>query len=225
MKFEEILIRHHQSFGSLFSFSLREKKIFKLDLSVDNDELNSVDLFSIEELQAYIDRKLLQNQAEVAVGGYSEDRMIYRKSAHFGTGDHARSIHLGIDIWLPAKTDIKAPLDARVHSFHNNDNFGDYGPTVILEHELDGQIFYTLYGHLSLSSLNNLKEGQILKNGECFAQLGNREENGKWPPHLHFQLIRDMGIKKGDFPGVASKNEKDQMLQICPNPNLILNLK
>lgn len=224
MKLEEILKKHQQNLSGLFPFSLSEKKLLQLDLSVGNEELHNFDLFSVDELQVYIEQKLLQNHAEVAVGGYAEDRMVYRKSAHFGAGEHARSIHLGVDIWLPEYTEVRAPLDAQIHSFQNNDNFGDYGPTIILEHELEGAKFYTLYGHLSLSSIENLIVGQTIKKGECFAQLGNNTENGKWPPHLHFQLIREMGDKKGDFPGVASKNEKDKMLEICPNPNLILNL-
>lgn len=224
VKFTDLLKKHQHNFNSLFPFVLNHKKIFQSDLSVDNEELNSFDLFSVDELQSYIDRKLRQNNAEVAVGGYSEDRMIYRKSAHFGKGDDARSIHLGVDIWLAEKTNVLAPIEALVHSFQNNDAFGDYGPTIILEHELEAEKFYTLYGHLSLSSIAHLKVGQTIRKGACFAQLGNNTENGKWPPHLHFQLIRVMGDQKGDFPGVASKNEKDRMLEICPNPNLILNL-
>lgn len=224
MKLEEILKKHRQNFSSLFPFSLNEKKLLQLDLSVGNKELLKFDLFSVDELQAYIEQKLLLNHAEVAVGGYAEDRMVYRKSKHFGTGEHARSIHLGIDIWLPEYTEVRAPLDAQVHSFLNNDNFGDYGPTIILEHELEGEKFFTLYGHLSQASLEQLKVRQAIKKGESFAQLGNNSENGKWPPHLHFQLIKDMGNKKGDYPGVASKIEKDHLLETCPNPRIILNL-
>lgn len=224
MNLKEILKKHQQSFSSLFPFDIQEKKIFQLDLSAENAELNSFDLFSVEELQAYIDRKLQQNNAEVAIGGYAEDRMIYRKSGHFGEGEDVRSIHLGTDIWLAAKTAIHAPLDAKVHSFQNNENFGDYGPTIILEHEIDGETFYTLYGHLSLSSIENLEEGQVIKKGAFFTTLGDENENGNWPPHLHFQLIRKMGDKKGDFPGVASKKDKDKMLKICPDPKLMLNL-
>jgi murein DD-endopeptidase MepM/ murein hydrolase activator NlpD len=224
MKLEEILKKHQQNFSGLFPFSLKEKKIFQLDLSVNNEALNTFDLFSIEELQAYIDRELVENKSEVAIGGYAEDRMVYRKSTHFGEGENARSIHLGVDIWLEANTAIQAPLDARVHSFQNNNNFGDYGPTILLEHELDGEVFYTLYGHLTRSSIKTLEEGQIIKKGKVFTAVGNKDENGKWPPHLHFQLIREMGNQKGDFPGVASKKEKNKMLGICPDPNLILNL-
>ena len=224
MKLEKILKKHQQNFSGLFPFSLKEKKIFQLDLSVNNEALHTFDLFSIEELQAYIDRELVENKSEVAIGGYAEDRMVYRKSTHFGEGDNARSIHLGVDIWLAANTAIQAPLDARVHSFQNNNNFGDYGPTILLEHELDGEVFYTLYGHLTRSSIKTLEEGQIIKKGKVFTAVGNKDENGKWPPHLHFQLIREMGNQKGDFPGVASKKEKNKMLGICPDPNLILNL-
>jgi hypothetical protein len=40
-----------------------------------------------------------------------------------------------------------AALDGRVHSFQNNDSLGNYGPTIILEHQVEDLTFYTLYGH------------------------------------------------------------------------------
>lgn len=224
MDLQNILLKRKKNFHSLFKFSLQDKKIYHLDLSVDNKELNNIDLFSVNELQKYIDQKLLENNSDVALGGYAEDRMVYRKSALFGEGDNTRSIHLSIDIWLAAKTKILAPLDSVVHSFKHNDNYGDYGPTIILEHQLEGLVFYSLYGHLSLESIDHLTIGQRIKGGECFASLGNPGENGNWPPHLHFQLITTMGEYMGDFPGVSSKQNKNEMLNICLNPNLILNV-
>jgi len=81
---------------------------------------------------------------------------------------------LGIDITAIAGTEIFAPLEGSVHSFQNNSSFGDYGPTIILEHNLDGEIFYTLYGHLSLNSLDELSEGKEIKKGQKIAELGDR---------------------------------------------------
>jgi hypothetical protein len=51
-----------------------------------------------------------------------------------------------------------------------------------------------------------------------------RFENGNWPPHLHFQLIRDMQGWKGDYPGVAKFSERQQWLDNCPDPDTILQL-
>ena len=48
--------------------------------------------------------------------------------------DEPRRLHLGVDIWADAGTPVYVPLDGRIHSFRDNNHFGDYGPTVILQH-------------------------------------------------------------------------------------------
>jgi murein DD-endopeptidase MepM/ murein hydrolase activator NlpD len=63
--------------------------------------------------------------------------------------------------------------------------------------------FYTLYGHLRLADINSLKEGQYVSRGQQIAAFGEMHENGNWPPHLHFQIISDMELKKGDYPVYA----------------------
>ena len=106
--------------------------------------------------------------------------------------------------------------------FAFNNQYGDYGPTIILKHQLEGQTFYTLYGHLSLDSLDGLYENKPVLAGEKIASIGNYPINGDWPPHLHFQIIIDMGIYKGDFPGVFSIQDQEYYLSVCPDPDLIL---
>lgn len=217
-----ILNRHQNEFHPVMDY--RDEKIIKFDLSIHNKELVDVDLSSAKKLEKYLVQKLESANASIGVGGYQEDRILYRKSKHFGEGDNARTIHLGIDIWKDANSPVYAPLEGEIHSFYNNDNFGDYGPTIILKHQLENTTFYTLYGHLSLNSLQMLEVGNKIKKGESFCELGNDNENGNWPPHLHFQIIKDMFGKKGDFPGVTNRSEKDKYFNNCPNPNLILNL-
>jgi murein DD-endopeptidase MepM/ murein hydrolase activator NlpD len=135
-----------------------------------------------------------------------------------------RRLHLGVDIWGPSGTKVMAPLDGIVHSFAFNNNDSDYGATIILTHNLDGVSFHTLYGHLSLNSLKNLYEGQLMTKGEVIAEFGMRFENGNWPPHLHFQIIADMQGWKGDYPGVCRFSERMQWLANCPDPNIILKM-
>ncbi|RYZ44700.1 MAG: peptidase M23, partial [Chitinophagaceae bacterium] len=45
-----------------------------------------------------------------------------------------------------------------------------------------------------------------------------------WPPHLHFQIIKDMHGWKGDYPGVCRFSEKEAYLQNCPDADLILQM-
>jgi peptidoglycan LD-endopeptidase LytH len=160
-----------------------------------------------------------------AYGGYGEDRSVYTQELFAPAGEEARTVHLGVDIFAPAGAEVFAPLDARVHSFQINDKPGDYGPTIIIEHApAPGLVFHTLYGHLSRDSLKGLKRGDAFMAGERIAQLGTQRENGGWPPHLHFQIILDIGAAKGDYPGVCKRSERDKWLAICPDPRPLLGL-
>lgn len=214
----------HQ-FASVVPFDLHGPGVYIFDFSETNEELKNQDFSDLQKFIDYSFDKLKENNTQVGVGGYAENRSIYKRSDVFKENGEYRSIHLGIDITAVAGTDIFAPLDANVHSFRNNSSFGDYGPTIILEHNLEGEKFYTLYGHLSLNSLEGLFEGKKIKKGDKIAELGDPTVNVGWPPHLHFQLITDMLGKKGDFMGVCLPSEKDYYLSLCPDPNLILKIE
>ena len=204
-------------------FSLEDYR--HIDLSVHNTELSQAQLDAPEAFQDYLDSFLRKQEGKVAWGGYNEPRGLYKRSGLFSSAeeeDLIRNRHIGIDIWAPAGTVVLAVLDGKIHSFQDNNNFGDYGPTIILEHETEAGNFYTLYGHLERKSLKQLKIGQEVKQGEQIAILGSPSENGNYAPHLHFQVILDLQGKAGDYPGVASKKELRFYLQNCPDPNLLL---
>ncbi len=211
-------------FASVVPFDLNDLKVYVFNFSDSNEEIKNLNFSDLQKFTDYCFNKLKENNTPVGVGGYGENRSIYRKSEIFRAGNEYRSVHLGIDITASAGTEIFAPLEGKVHSFQNNSSFGDYGPTIILKHKLAGETFYTLYGHLSINSLQGLFEGKEIQKGQKIAGLGDPAVNVGWPPHLHFQLITDMLGKKGDFPGVCLPSEKDYYLNICPDPNLILKI-
>ena len=191
---------------------------FPLNLAVGHAGLEGYDTASFVGLEAYVEAERQQQGGQVGYGGYGENRLLYWNSPHFGAEGERRTIHLGIDLWAPAGTPVFASLEGRVHSFAYNDQVLDYGATIVLEHELGSQRFYTLYGHLALSSLTGLSAGQAIAKGQAFANLGPPAENGGWPPHLHLQLILDMQGYTGDFPGVARRSEAARWLEVCPDP-------
>jgi murein DD-endopeptidase MepM/ murein hydrolase activator NlpD len=131
---------------------------------------------------------------------------------------------LGLDIWVAAQTSIHCALAGKIHSFQNNANSGDYGPTIIMEHEMENHRFYTLYGHLSTKSLDNIAIGQYFEKGAVIAYLGNASENGNYAPHVHFQIIQNLENHFGDYPGVCHRNDLGLFSKNCPDPNLILKL-
>ncbi|MCC3159451.1 peptidoglycan DD-metalloendopeptidase family protein [Hymenobacter sp. 15J16-1T3B] len=219
-----LLRRHAADFGPVLPVDLNAADVARLDFTAANPRLAAADLRDTVAFDQLVHELLRAEQARIGVGGYLENRVIYRRSPGL-FGDPAvpaRSLHLGVDVWLPAGTPVLAPLPATVHSLADNDNFGDYGPTVILQHELEGVTFYSLYGHLSRREVAELREGRPLAQGQAFATVGPWPENGDWPPHLHFQLMADLQGRRGDFPGVALPEERDYWAALCPDPNLVL---
>jgi 4-aminobutyrate aminotransferase-like enzyme/Ser/Thr protein kinase RdoA (MazF antagonist) len=204
---------------------LSQQKVVSLDLSVGSLDLgNNTDFESIAPFEKTVNRMLEDQQARIGIGGYGEVRPFYSTSAFRAKGNLGarwRTVHLGLDCWSPAGTPVFAPLDAVVHSFQENAGDGNYGPTIILQHELPGDgSFYTLYGHLSRESLDVLTAGSKVTRGTRIATIGSPPVNGNWPPHLHFQVILDLLEAEGDFPGVAYPEEADTWLSICPEPRL-----
>ena len=212
---------------SLVDASIAREEYVRIDLSIQNYELKAVNVSSSDDLETFIWNYMKNNKAKVAFGGYLEKRNIYQRSAYFNqqNPEVERNIHLGLDLWIDANTAIFAPLDGEIHSFKNNINHGDYGPTIILKHKLENQQFFTLYGHLSTESIQDLKVGVEVKRGEQIATLGTAEVNGDYPPHLHFQIIKDIQDYSGDYPGVSNQLNLEFYKQNCPDPNLLLGLK
>ncbi|MEM7119292.1 MAG: aminotransferase class III-fold pyridoxal phosphate-dependent enzyme [Chloroflexota bacterium] len=174
--------------------------------------------------------------AVVGIGRYNEPRKIYSDPTLFVTQASQpvddtpydptlakwRTIHIALDFFMPAGTPINAALDGVVYAFNNNAAAFDYGPVIILEHKTDdGTLFYTLYGHLSLNSLDDLYVGQYVEQGQQIAWMGDYPINGDWPPHLHFQLITDLLDMGVDYPGVALASQRDVWLSLNPDPNLL----
>ena len=201
------------------------KLYVSIDLSTENTDLLDLDLTNANLFETFVENHLEANQAKVAYGGYIEKRNLYKRSVVFQQPEtDARNIHLGLDLWIKAGTAVLAALDGKIHSFQNNHLLGDYGPTIILDHQIEGLIFYTLYGHLSLESLNHLKIGQLVKQAETIAFLGKPPINGDYAPHLHFQIIKDLEEKFGDYPGVCAEKDVSYYKHNCPHPNLLLKI-
>ncbi len=209
----------------LFS-TLAFNDVFKVDLSVGSlflgnySEYKNTNIFTnkINELQ-------LNNTDKLIAGGYLEPRPLYSTDAFKTEGNNGyeyRTIHLGVDFWAKQNTPVHALFDGEVIDFSYNGADKDYGGVIILKHKPNKNlVFYTLYGHLSKRSIENLKVGKKIKKGKKIAELGNPSENGNWTPHLHFQIMLDLlGFEK-DFPGVGLPSTINVWSAICPDPNLL----
>lgn len=215
--------QHLRAFGCVLPPSLVVKKGMPIHFDPKKSRLlpgeHYDDLGIFTQL---IERQLKAANAAYAFGGYGEPRPFYLAPQYQQPGNNGprwRSVHLGIDLWAPAGTPVLAPMDGTIHGLADNQGAGNYGPTAILRHQLaDGLEVFTLYGHLSRRSMANLQKGQAIAKGTAFAEYGQPDENGYWPPHLHYQWILDMLGFEDDFPGVAFPEEAVVWKGVCPRP-------
>lgn len=216
----------NENFARVVPFDPGVDRLLKINFTAANHTLTDAVVSDTDLFSLYVSEQLDRAGARYGIGGYDEHRTVYNRSTVFDgiSGTEPRRLHLGIDIWGKAGTPVFAPLEGEVHSFAFHQQYGDYGATIILTHEQEGNVFHSLYGHLALSSLEGLREGTHISKGQCIAHFGEPAENGYWPPHLHFQLIRNMQGNRGDYPGVCRFSERAAYLDNCPDPDLLLGM-
>jgi murein DD-endopeptidase MepM/ murein hydrolase activator NlpD len=219
--YQDLLEAHRKHFFPVMGFPLSMANTLALDFTANNAELQALNLKDTAAFDRYVFDKILSDGKIAGAGGYFEPRVLYSRSEHFG-GEEARSLHLGVDVWMPAGTPVYAPLDAVIHSFGDNQGFGNYGPTLILESRLEGKALYVLLGHLSRADLKNWSKGAKVKAGTQVGTLGPFPENGDWPPHVHVQLMSDMQGLEGDFFGVCAPSEEKKFRALVADPGPML---
>lgn len=158
------------------------------------------------------------HRSPYTIGRYNEKRVgLYTHALFAGRRDN----HIGIDLGAPQGTSVHSFFEGEIYRLADNDRPGDYGPTLVTRHILQGVELYALYGHLSRRSLIGKRRGQPIRFGEIIASIGTTEENGGWPPHVHFQLGL-VAPEGADMPGTVSDEELDAALKIFPDPRTVL---
>ena len=112
--------------------------------------------------------------------------------------------HQGFDYYAPEGTDVLAVQDGLVVNV--NDNNGDYGKSVTIQHDYNGESVYSFYAHLSEISIKSgdfvLENGIIGKSGTS----GNAKGMIGKDQHLHFELRTQKENAKG-LNGKRNPNE------------------
>ena len=177
---------------------------------------NPADLYLFDFSGGY-DADLIESKTW-GIGKYDEQRSNMYLAVQY---NNERNVHMGIDIWTEAGNPVYSFWDGKVAYMQDNDQAGDYGPTIVIKYQFKDQNIYTLYGHLSKQSLEMVAVGQTVAKGQQIATLGEETVNGGWAPHLHFQLsIKDPG--EADMPGVVASEDRKKALEIYPDPRLVL---
>ncbi len=221
------LEQHAPRFAPVLGHDLRTTPVVPLDFSAGSALISS----ELEQNEpALLDQRIQRlcdnSGAAIGAGGYNEARLIY----HWPLEPRAaepRTIHIGLDLSAAPGTPIFAPLDGMVYGFEFANAHHDYGPVIVLRHVTTGHDpveFFTLYGHLSVDSLQNLQVDQRIAQGTEFARIGSAPTNGNWWAHVHMQLIVDMLDVPCNVNGAVRASQRRVWHSICPDPNLLLGI-
>ena len=155
--------------------------------------------------------------SEWTIGRYDEVRNIYTTELFAG----GRSLHVGVDIGGPVGTAVHAFADGMVFAVGYNPAAGDYGHVIVTEHTAPAGKIWALHGHLSAASSSRWSAGDRFKGGDLLGWFGAEDENGGWPPHVHFQLSVERP-EGHDMPGAVHPVDRAEMLKRYPDPRLVL---
>ncbi len=178
-------------------------------------------------LNRKINSYLKLNDSDIGIGLYKEKRQILKVHNYNSQliSGKKKDMHLGIDIYAKAGTNIRSPLNGKVFTLNKNSAEHECRTKLILEHKINQYIkFYTIYGNLSKKSLVSLKIDQNIKKGNIIGQIGNSNTKSALPEHLHFQISIDMMSDQLNFPAVSERSLLDFWSKISPDPNLILEI-
>lgn len=179
------------------------------------DKVESLDLtdrYDAEKLDEFI------SEGRWGIGGYVEKRQQMYTAPQY---ENRRYIHMGVDIWAPENEPVFAPVRGCIAYKAFHDQPGNYGGTLVVHHELNGDSLFALYGHLSKRSVTEALVGKKVEAGEIVGELGSWKENGNWPPHLHLELsVEDPG--EADMPGVVAEDELENAKELHPDPKVLI---
>lgn len=164
------------------------------------------------------------HKAPLGIGPWGEVRAVYTDSAfesRFIKGQH-RTLHVGVDLLMPAGTPLYAPIAGTVRSVEVEPGPLGYGGLVMLEHTPPGcPPFLTLWGHMAHEALSRLKAGDKLEAGDLVGYMGGDHENGGWIPHLHLQVVTDTQLRTCEVIGVGEPAYREAWADLFPDASAL----
>ena len=169
-------------------------KPYIFDFSSNNPKTLEYPLTDFHQFNQMVFDELEASKQQWGIGRYLEERKSLLRS-YPNIIEEQRYYHLGLDIIVPYNTPMFAPLEAEVYKTAKETTLGNYGGYIILKHEMNGVVFYSLYGHLKTPHLVHV--GDKIKAGQKFAHIGEESDSGGWFCHVHLQVLTQEAMDAG----------------------------
>jgi len=142
-------------------------------------------------------------------GPYGEVRSVYTAEQFADAASpERRTRHMGVDVFGPAGTPVRAPLDGTVWLATYNADPLDYGHLLILEHQTaEGAPFFTLYGHLAKDTTGLAKPGTRVRCLDPAPLLGLAPETFTADPNPPDALIERRARNLSPALSVSYRNK------------------
>ena len=169
-------------------------KPYIFDFSSNNPKTLEYNLLDFKEFNTMVFDELHASSHQWGVGRYLEERKSLLR-AYPNIIEEQRFYHLGLDIIVPFDTPLYSPLDAEVYKTGKETTVGNYGGYIILKHNINEVVFYSLYGHLKTPHLVHV--GEKITAGQKFAHIGQEKDSGGWFCHVHLQILTQAAMDAG----------------------------
>ncbi|HEX7325655.1 MAG TPA: aminotransferase class III-fold pyridoxal phosphate-dependent enzyme [Rhodanobacteraceae bacterium] len=219
------LTAHRAAFAPLVGADFARTPPHVLDLGIGSSLLGAdPEHGGGPALASIIAAELQRSGASVGIGRHDEARFTpdaYRSIGVEQPVDELATVHLGMDVFVPAGTAVHAPLAGVVHAAAVQGG----AACVVLQHAPPGgPVFFTLFRHLSADSVATLAQGKAVVRGQALGTIAAPAQTGGEPAHVHLQLALDLLGRGADFPHRVPVAERAAWAALSPDPNLILGI-
>jgi len=192
---------------------------YVFDFSSKNPKTLNYNLDNFQEFNEDIFNELKHSGKKWGIGEYLEERKnILRGSINII--NEKRIYHLGLDIIVPYNSVVFCPLEGKIHKLGKETQKGNYGGYLVLEHKINNQTFYSLYGHLKTP--HKVQLGEKILAGQKLARIGRESDSGGWFCHLHLQIITQKAMNEGYSEwGYISEKLLPKVGEYFPDPNFL----
>lgn len=145
-----------------------------------NSVFVAVPEYNIDELTIPLNTLMQNREANIP----KITAKLYYSTRHFGrydldSGEYEWK-HAGIDLKLPEGTPFGSIAGGKVFETGTESVMGNY---VIIEHHIDNEIYYSIYGHMKTI---DVQKDQIVRSGEQIGTVGSTGASSG--AHIHLQI-------------------------------------